>query len=233
MIEDGVATLVLMPGLDGTGLLFERFVGALPNDIPVRTLAYPRDVPLSLPQYAELAARDLPSGRTVLLAESFSSLVALALLAGGAVSPRAIVFCAGFAEPPRPLLLGLARMIPGTGTLIRHAPDVLLRYSCLGGSRDPALLAWLRSALARVSPVVLEQRLALIGQRRRFFRERCTVPCHYLQAGNDRLVPAGAARWFDAHFASCNVQRIEGPHFLLQTRPEECARRVTEIVRTA
>lgn len=34
-------TLVMLPGLDGTGLLFEPLVAALPSDIRGHTVAYP------------------------------------------------------------------------------------------------------------------------------------------------------------------------------------------------
>ena len=45
--------LVLLPGLDGTGLLFADFVANLASDIDPIVVRYPPDVPLG---YAELEA---------------------------------------------------------------------------------------------------------------------------------------------------------------------------------
>ena len=50
-------TLVLLPGLDGTGKLFTRFLDALKasnDDVDTRVIAYPTDRPLG---YEALEAR--------------------------------------------------------------------------------------------------------------------------------------------------------------------------------
>ena len=40
-------TLVLLPGMDGSGTLFEPFLRALPPDLPVKVLRYPGQDALS------------------------------------------------------------------------------------------------------------------------------------------------------------------------------------------
>lgn len=94
-------TLLLLPGLDGTGVLFERFVEALPDDIDAHVLSYPGDHPMS---YADLLGyiRDrLPAGKTrfAVLGESFSGPLALEL---ALVEPRvnAVILCASFVTKP-------------------------------------------------------------------------------------------------------------------------------------
>lgn len=99
------SAIVLLPGLDGTGFLFQRFTQRLPGDCEVRTVVYPTDAHLTLSNYAREVTQAWPKGRVVLVAESFSGLVALTLLTETPVRPDAIVFCATFAEPPRPWLL--------------------------------------------------------------------------------------------------------------------------------
>ena len=81
-------TLVLLPGLDGTGLLFEPLLAALPSSIRTQVVAYPPDQSLSLAEYAALVRKLLPKGDVVLLAESFSGLVALSLLVEGVALSR-------------------------------------------------------------------------------------------------------------------------------------------------
>jgi hypothetical protein len=58
-MEDDVPTLVLMPGLDGTGLLFERFVSALPPHIRTCIIEYPM-IAASLEEHAAVLAERLP-----------------------------------------------------------------------------------------------------------------------------------------------------------------------------
>jgi hypothetical protein len=73
-----VRNLVLLPGLDGTGDLFDDFVAALPQGIAVRVGRYPTQQSLKYPQLAarikELTA-DL--SEFAIVAESFSSPLAI------------------------------------------------------------------------------------------------------------------------------------------------------------
>lgn len=223
--------LVLLPGLDGTGILFRPLLVELPEDIRPVVIQYPPNQSISLPEHAQVVARQLPRHPFVLLAESFSGLVALALIANELSNLRGVLFVAGFAEPPRRLLLRLAALVPWAGSGMRLAPSFLLRQFCLGKSANARQLALVREALAAVSPVVLTHRLGLMAVRHSFGRKKFTTACHYLQAGQDRLVPPAAARWFQQHFDLCEVESVEGPHFLLQAEPRVCAEWIAKKVR--
>src|SRR6516164_4314236 len=99
-MEDDVPTLVLMPGLDGMGLLFERFVSALPPEIRTCIIEYPK-IAASLEEHAAVGAERLPVSRVVLLAESFSGIVALYLLRKHHVLAEKVIFVASFGSTRR------------------------------------------------------------------------------------------------------------------------------------
>ncbi|MBB3063379.1 alpha/beta fold hydrolase [Microbulbifer rhizosphaerae] len=223
MEKDNPANLVMLPGLDGTGILFRPLLAALPKWVRPRVIAYPKDQQLSIAEYADLVARQLPHGGFTLLAESFSGLVALELMARKLPGLKSILFVVTFAAPPRPRLLNLARRLPGTGSVIRIAPDFLLQHFCLGKNASATELSLLREALAEVHPAILRHRLSLIASCQPLEIKPQQPPCHYLQAARDRLVPPTAARWFGVHLESCQLDSLEGPHLLLQTRPKACA----------
>ena len=107
-----------MPGLDGTGLLFERFVAALPSGIQTLIIDYPRVV-ASLEEHAATVAAQLPSARVTLLAESFSGIVALHLLRNRQVSVEKIIFIASFGSAPQPYLKAFTFLLP---TMLRFTP---------------------------------------------------------------------------------------------------------------
>lgn len=90
-------------------------------------MSYPLTQALVLADLGALVSRKLPPEKVVLLAESFSGLVALTLLASASARFRTIVFVGAFAEPPRPLLLRLAPLVSGAAGLMRSAPSFLLR----------------------------------------------------------------------------------------------------------
>ena len=223
MVNPGAIRLVLMPGLDGTGTFFRPLVRALPPDVPRTVITYPDDKHLSLEDHADFVAARLTGEDTILVAESFSGLVALMLLHQRPASVKGVVFSATFAEPLHPFLIRTAASIPGAASLAKRLPARLLNVFLFHSHADKALEAMLRQSLLQAGSAGLRQRARLIAAGYPFPDDRFAVPGLYLQATQDRVVPAGAADWFKSRFASFQLVRLDAPHCLLQTRPEESA----------
>ena len=65
-------SLILLPGLDGTGLVFEPLLKHLPATIEPVFVRYPGDTPMSFQEHIDFAGARLPDDKPfVLLAESF------------------------------------------------------------------------------------------------------------------------------------------------------------------
>jgi pimeloyl-ACP methyl ester carboxylesterase len=222
---------LLLPGLDGTGELFAPVLARLPTEIRAEVIAYPRDKTLDLSELAAFVLRRLPAEKFVLVAESFSGLVALTLLPEAAERIRGVVFVGAFAEPPRPLLLRLAPMVGHSSTLLRSMPSFLLRQFCVGADATATSIRELRNTISSVAPAVLVQRLAIVSRRHVFKRPSVEIPCCYLRAKNDRLVPASCAEWFRERFPAFQLEEVEGPHFLLQAKPDQAAAVITRQAR--
>ena len=56
-MHDRNRSLILLPGLDGTGIALRPFLAALPAEVKPIVISYPPDRPLSLGQHAELIRR--------------------------------------------------------------------------------------------------------------------------------------------------------------------------------
>lgn len=222
-------TLVMLPGLDGTGKLFRPLLTRLHATVDHRIVAYPNDRTLSIDEMAGLVLEQLPKGPFVLLAESFSGLVALALLRRRPAAIRSVIFCAAFAQSPHPLLLGVACRLPAVGQALQAMPKAIMRPFVFGRHCHRELPRQLADALGRTAPNVLTHRLRLIAAAKAPPQIPDAIPCHYLQATRDRLVPARAAKWFARHFVPFHLRKVDGPHMLLQARPRECARLIAAI----
>src|SRR5688500_10831267 len=101
----------MLPGLDGTGKLFQPLISALPKYLEPVVISYPQVVSLDYAALAELVRKQLPDDRFVLLAESFSGPIALA---ASALKPEhlvAIVLCTTFVSSPTPLPRWLSSLI--------------------------------------------------------------------------------------------------------------------------
>ncbi len=218
-----------MPGLDGTGSLFERFVSALPPKIRTRIIKYPQRA-AQLQEYGAVVAEALPAGRVVLLAESFSGIVALYLLRKHEVSVESVIFVASFGSTPQRFLKVLRPLFPVFARSIQLVPNAAWRFFCLGAAASAADIAWLKGVLAQVNPSVVTHRLRLVAAAENGSGTRIDVPAYYLQAEGDRLVPPRSAEHLQRLFSHFTLLRVAGPHFLLQASPAECAQLVAAIV---
>ena len=225
-----MTTLLLLPGLDGTGLVFEPLLEHLPSTIDPVIVRYPGDTPMSFQEHIDFAGARLPDDKPfVLLAESFSGPIALQLLAEPPANLVGVVFVATFERYPKPFLLDLARLLPQGPLLRLFATSLLCRFFCLG-SADRQALALFQKALASVKLSALSQRLKILAELPPPPETSFSGPCLYLQASHDRLVPERAATRLQRHLPQMQLERIPGPHIILLARPEEGARAISNFI---
>jgi pimeloyl-[acyl-carrier protein] methyl ester esterase len=221
-------TLVLLPGLDGTGLLFRPFVAAMEGVCKVVTLAYPNHEALGYEALEEWVSAALPrSGPLILLGESFSGPIAVALAAAQPERVCGVVLCCTFVRNPRPAMSWLRPLIG----VAPRPPARVAATALFGRHATPALRAMLADALARVSRAALRARLnAVVGVDRSAAFSALAAPVMYLQAEDDRLVPPDALKCIQHLQPRTRVVRFAAPHGLLQSRPVETAEAVCDFV---
>lgn len=143
--------LILLPGLDGTRILFQPLVEQLKDIFQVTVLPYPTERPSSLSEMVAMVKEQLiiPED-TILLAEYFSGLVALTLLEQCSIPLRGVIFCAAPAESPRPFLLKLITMMPEPLLRFPWIPGIFCRMFCLGLSANPLQVRGLKGVISEV-----------------------------------------------------------------------------------
>ncbi len=153
--------LVLLPGLDGTGILFQPLVESLPAGIEPVVIPFPPTEPLDYPDLARFVAPRLPqSAPFVLLGESYAGPLALQLAAEGAPGIVGVVLCASFVSNPT-LVPSSFRHLAGPW-LYRFTPAFIQAKALLGGYSSPELRQLLLSAHGIVSARVMTQRIRSI-----------------------------------------------------------------------
>ncbi len=215
-------TIVLLPGLDGTGTLFDPLIRALPASFAPQVVRYPADQCLDYDALVRFVAPQLPAqGRYLLLGESFSGPVAVTLAQQAPNAPVGLILCCTFVTTPRPHLSRCMDWVPSLPPIHAISPW-LIKWVVFGRWGNKALLKALSKALSQVRSKVLFNRLLSVHRvDARQALAACDMPVQYWQASDDSLVPSTA---FDAvGYAAPDVElvRIEGPHALLQARPEQ------------
>ncbi|GLQ07350.1 alpha/beta fold hydrolase [Sneathiella chinensis] len=214
--------VVFLPGLDGTGALFPAAL----LDMPGVTA-----LPMALPDvgdrgYEGLATEivsELPDGDLVLVAESFSGPIAALIAARLGSRIRGVVFVATFLTPPNRFLLGMAQILPLRGLLTLFPVQAIARTLLFGRLSDRQIFDRFLEVVAAMPAGRIRERLRAVGCIPRMAGP-IEVPVLYIRAARDWLVPAGKGEEFSVYFPHLRSVTVDGPHFLLQARPEECRR---------
>ena len=226
------ATLVLLPGLDGTEVFFGPLLAALPPWVEPVVVTYPTS---GANGYADLfgvveaAVADAPE--FYVLGWSFSGPLALMLAAKEPKRTRGVILCASFVRSPLPILpwLRFAVVAPVVNLvrLARRTPAVLPGVWTEQFRRDKAA-AW-----ARVPARVLAARArAILAVDARTYLRECPRPVLYLAGSRDSIVPRRNADQVVRESPSAKIVTIDGPHLAMYTNPDAAARAIAGFIQS-
>jgi len=224
--------LVLLPGLDGTGQLFAGFLAALPDTFTATSVAYPANTFLSYAELRPFVSAAVPKAEPfVLLAESFSTPLALEYAASNPPNLAAVIICTGFVFKPIAGWSQLAKTVARPWFFRLRAPRCLLEYFLIGRDAPPALVQTLRHVLRFVSPAVLSGRVReALNCDARNALARVTVPLMYVQAAQDKLLAESCVSEMKRIKPDTVFVQVDGPHLLLQREPQKVANIVSTFV---
>jgi pimeloyl-ACP methyl ester carboxylesterase len=229
---EATPTLVLLPGLDGTGDFFQPLLEALGAGVRTHVVRYPVSGAYDYATCQQLVRAELPTdGPYVLLGESFSGPVAISLAAQAPQRLAGIILCCTFAGNPRPRLAFIRPLLPflpfhGTGSSLR-----LSRFLVLGRWITPPIRELHQRILSSVPAKTIRSRLEAIADcdvREALASIRLPIMC--LVARHDRLIPKAAARLLRQQAPAATLVEIDAPHCLLQCEARQAAAKIREFL---
>jgi pimeloyl-ACP methyl ester carboxylesterase len=224
-------SLILLPGLDGTGLLFQPLLAALPAMIKPIVVSYPGDCNLNYQQLLPLAQNLLPKDdRFILLGESFSGPLAIMLAAQRPKNLLGLILCATFVTRPWPLVRPAIPLVARGPIFNLYIPYKRAR-ALLGGFSTPQRRAQFEQMRALVQPHVFASRVRTVFQVDATEALRaCDCPMLYLKATKDWIVPARNLRIIQKIKPNIHVATIASSHMLLQRHPLEAVAAISDFV---
>jgi len=226
-------TVVLLPGLDGTGILFADLISALRPTLKVNIARYPTDRFLSYSELAPCVKEVLPSNSPFLLvAESFSTPLAVMLAATCPPSLAGLVLCAGFVTNPMASWTLLVRVLARPLLFRLSPPRFALEHFLIGADSPDALESGVRQVLRSVNPEVLAGRVrAVLRSDTRKDLAQTNIPVMYIRAESDRLVRAESFREIQSLRPDTMLALIPGPHLILQREPQRAAEIIVRFIK--
>lgn len=222
MIIKSQMTIVVLPGLDGTGTLYQQLAQQLAPDYELQVIAYPLDQLWGYTELLDYIRPQLPQSPYLLLAESFSGPLGIMLSAEKPHYLKALVLCCTFGRNPLPAIKGLASAVDKLpwNELVHHWTALWLQ----GRYASPQLSALLGNALMMVPEQVIKHRAKQTLQVDVLAEfAALTLPLMYLQARQDRLIWAFNAKTLKQLQPDMQLVRLDAPHFLLQAIPDQAA----------
>ena len=225
-------TLVLMPGLDGTGKLFAPIIPLLEPHFELVVVTYP-DLD-SFTDYVDCAQNQLPATPGFsLLAESFSGPVAMTLMAQRPDLIGPSVLCATFARSPLAALTRMANYVPeqmfSIGALNEFCLDVFKIDDEDSSETQPLPL----NVTEQLDGTLLKHRISVLSRIDvSALLPNIQVPILYLHAERDRIVSENDAQMMQEYLPNVDRVDIDAPHLLLQTRPQQCAELIVKHVQS-
>ena len=225
-------TLVLLPGLDGTGTLFADLISELPPTLSVHIAKYPTQRFLSYPELIPCVHEAVPKGTPfVLVAESFSTPLAARFAAARPPNLAGLVMCAGFITNPVRGWSLLTKLLARSLFFRLAPPDLVLEHFLIGASPPDDLAASVLQALRLVSPGVLARRVrAVLECDAREDLARTEVPLLYIQAEDDRLLPAKCFGEVQRARQDAVLVSVPAPHLVFQREPRKAAEVILRFV---
>jgi pimeloyl-ACP methyl ester carboxylesterase len=221
--------LVLLPGLDGTGRLFEPLLGALPGDWPAQVVAYPSQVSLGYDALLPLVLEALPVEEPyVLVGESFGGPLALRAAVAATCPPQAVVLSASFIRSPS---WAWPRLLEAFSPLARISSPSLRSWFLLGSVQKNAVSEILEEIQGQVSLEVFHTRLLeVLRVDAADALARCPCPVLYLRGQQDWIVPASQIHSLHSVRPDVQVRVMPTGHLVLQCAPQACLREIEDFL---
>jgi pimeloyl-ACP methyl ester carboxylesterase len=221
-------TLVILPGLDGMSILSQTAAALDWGGMKVSAIPLRNDGPQDYDALAKILRPTLPAGPLVLLAESFSTPLAMLLATTESPRVKALVLVSGFCANPQPSGLGWLPLHP---LLSLTPPAFVLKQFLVGEDASPELLDALTESIRQIPGSTLAERVRVtLALRESDCPNLRGLPVLLLQAQQDRLIPWEAQSQLERHFPEATCHWVDGPHLLLQTRTQECRNAVIEFL---
>lgn len=242
-----VVDLVLLPGLHGTDSLFsdlkDQLIIAAEGsglDLNFISINYPNDIGQEYTDLINWICSEVNfikpnSASTVILAESFSSPLAIMLADRYPNIIDAIVIAGGFCSSPilSETATAALSLIPLRPLFMLRPPKSAIRHYLTGDDADPAFVKTVQRAISATPSRVISDRVrAVLDLDESSCPTISQTPALLLQSEDDNILPWEAQNALVNHLSHAQAHWLKSPHFILQRHPGTSARLIIPFLKS-
>ena len=219
-------TLLLLPGLDGTGIMFSPLLPVLSTECDVKVLPYPQNSKYRYHDLVELVRESLPDNDFFILGESYSGPIALRIASEQPKGLQGIILCATFIKNPSLIFPAFLRFMVVAPMFFVW--PVSLKLNVLTIFKNTQELRALMNKVKRVTnnSVLAARTREAIGVNVEKEFTACAYPMLYLCGTRDIVVPKHNLRAMQRLRPELQYQCLNTSHLVLQEAPKEAARHI-------
>ena len=216
--------LLLLPGMDGTGDLFEPLIDAIGSKLDTSIISYPLEKALDYEELLNLVTSRIPKEKPYfLLGESFSGPLAVMAASKSSENLLGIILVATFVKSPMPQWMRRLKWLL-RGPMLDMRPRPFIIKGLLGKECPEKTKRWVHDTLPRLKREVLAARIkAVLEVNVREELKSCQVPVLCIAGSRDWLVGKKCLDVIWLCRPDVEIKVLEGVHMILQSRPVEAA----------
>lgn len=233
----GNLQLIFLPGLHGTAELFDELVEQLKlhvGNFQATLISYPTDRKQSYKKLFKWLCTDLVLDQsstdrtTVIIAESFSTPLALKLADKFPQQITALVIGGGFSSSPVNPAFALFPLRP---IFMFTPPRFVIRHFLTGEGCTNKLVNKVRSAIKNASSKSISQRIfSILTLQEERLPNIPSTPVLLLHALDDAVIPWEIQNQLEQHLPHAQSHWINSPHLIMQAHPEICASSIAKFL---
>lgn len=220
--------IILLPGLDGTGLMFDPFLERAPSDVTLVVIPLDENEDETFRGQAERTVSLLGNDRIILLGESYSGRIAYELCKLAPDKIAHCIFAASFLSN-RSFFSRFASVLPLSVVQRRLVPKALMSFILFHNKGSEELLELFYKSVSKVRASTIKKRIRNVASLKSP-TGTIDIPCTYIRATEDRIVSKSAVNDFRKVCSTLCEHEVAGGHFILQSNPEDCWQIIMETV---
>lgn len=220
---------ILLPGMDGSGLLFEPLKKLLAPSANIQIIPLSQSSDQSILNETKRIKTFFNSAPTIIVAESYSGRIAYELAKDNSLNIVHIVFVASFVSRPS-FISKLAGKLPLSPVKKQLIPNLFLHWLLFGRKVDKHTMDLFYASINSVDTTILKKRLHNIACLDSP-TEPLAIEATYIRPESDYLIGCRAITIIRQLLSDLKVITLPGGHFIAQSNPQGCHTVIIDLIK--